>query len=45
MILPAKDKLILAMLEWIKVRLMTTLYTKRKYIEKYAGNGKVCPNI
>ena len=43
MILLAKDKLILAMLEWIRVRLMTTLYTKRKCIEKYAR--QVCPNI
>ena len=43
MILPARDKLILAMLEWIRVKLMTKLYTKRRGIEKYAR--EVCPNI
>ncbi|XP_065617880.1 uncharacterized protein LOC136062593 [Quercus suber] len=43
MILKARDKPILAMLEWIRVRLMTNLYKKRKGIEKYVG--KVCPNI
>ena len=43
MILPARDKLILAMLEWIRVKLMTKLYTKRRGIEKYVR--EVCPNI
>ena len=43
MILKARDKPILAILEWIRVRLMTNLYKKRKGIEKYVG--KVCPNI
>ena len=43
MILKARDKPILAMLEWIRVRLMTNLYKKRNGIEKYVG--KVCPNI
>ena len=31
----ARDKPILAMLEWIRVRLMTKLYKKMKGIEKY----------
>ena len=43
MILEARDKPILAMLEWIKVRLMTKQYKKQKGIAKYTG--KVCPNI
>ena len=43
MILKSRDKPILAMSEWIRVRLMTELYTKRKGIEKYAG--KLCPSI
>ncbi|XP_075645374.1 uncharacterized protein LOC142616396 [Castanea sativa] len=43
MILEARDKPILAMLEWIRVRLMTKLYKKMKHIEKYTRN--VCPNI
>ncbi|XP_023890868.1 uncharacterized protein LOC112002940 [Quercus suber] len=43
MILKSKDKPILAMLEWIRVRLMTRLYTKREGIEKYAK--KLCPSI
>ena len=43
MIFPTRDKSILAMLEWIRIRLMIKLYTKRKGIEKYAR--KVCPNI
>ena len=43
MILKSKDKPILAMLEWIRVRLMAKLYTKREGIEKYAG--KLCPSI
>ncbi|XP_030959190.1 uncharacterized protein LOC115981155 [Quercus lobata] len=43
MILNSRDKSILAMLEWIRVRLMTRLYTKREGIQKYAG--KLCPSI
>ena len=43
MILEARDKPILAMLEWIRVRLMTKQYKKMKGIAKYTGN--VCPNI
>ena len=43
MILKSKDKPILAMLEWIRVRLMTRLYTKKEGIQKYAG--KLCPSI
>ena len=37
MILKSRDKPIFAMLEWIRVRLMTRLYTKREGIQKYAG--------
>ena len=43
MIVKAKDKLILSMLKWIRVRLMTRLYTKKIDIEKY--RGKLCPSI
>ena len=43
MILEARDKPILAMLEWIRVRPMTKQYKKMKGIAKYTGN--VCPNI
>ena len=43
MILEARDKPILAMLEWIRVRLMTKQYKKMKGIAKYIIN--VCPNI
>ena len=43
MILEARDKPILAMLEWIRVRLMTKQYKKMRGIAKYTG--KVCPNI
>jgi hypothetical protein len=43
MILPAKDKPILSILEWIRVRLMTRLHTKRIRMEKYGGS--VCPNV
>ncbi|XP_075663241.1 uncharacterized protein LOC142632788 [Castanea sativa] len=39
----ARDKPILAMLEWIKFRLMTRLYTKKIGIEKYGS--KLCPSI
>ena len=43
MIVKARDKPILSMLEWIKVRLMTRLYTKKIGIEKY--RGKLCSSI
>ena len=43
MIVKAKDKPILSMLEWIRVRLMSMLYIKKTGIEKYGG--KLCPNI
>ncbi|KAL0000805.1 hypothetical protein SO802_014586 [Lithocarpus litseifolius] len=43
MILKSRDKPILAMLEWIRVKLMTRLYTKREGIQKYAG--KLYPSI
>uniref|UniRef100_A0A2N9G1J5 SWIM-type domain-containing protein n=1 Tax=Fagus sylvatica TaxID=28930 RepID=A0A2N9G1J5_FAGSY len=43
MILLARDKPILSMLEWIRVRLMTRLHTKRIGMEKYGGS--VCPNV
>ena len=43
MILKFRDKPILEMLEWIRVRLMTRLYPKREGIQKYAG--KLCPSI
>ncbi|XP_075650040.1 uncharacterized protein LOC142620568 [Castanea sativa] len=43
MILKSRDKPILAMLEWIRVRLMTRLYAKKEGIEKYAR--KLCPSI
>ncbi|XP_075661677.1 uncharacterized protein LOC142631394 [Castanea sativa] len=39
----ARDNPILSMLEWIRVRLMTRLYTKKIGIEKYGG--KLCPSI
>ena len=43
MIVKTRDKLILSMLEWIKVRPMTRLYTKKIGIEKYGD--KLCPSI
>ena len=43
MIVKARDKPILSMLEWIKVRLMSRLYIKKSSIEKYGGN--LCPSI
>ena len=42
-ILPARDKSLLSMLEWIRVRLMTRLHIKRIGMEKYGGS--VCPNV
>ncbi|XP_075666065.1 uncharacterized protein LOC142635894 [Castanea sativa] len=39
----ARDKPILSMLEWIRVRLMTRLYTKEIGIEK--SGGKLCSSI
>ncbi|XP_075665367.1 uncharacterized protein LOC142635032 [Castanea sativa] len=41
--LKSRDKPILAMFEWIRVRLMTRIYTKREGIEKYTG--KLYPSI
>ena len=43
MIVKARDKPILSMLEWIRVRLMSRLYIKKIYIEKYGG--KLCPSV
>ena len=42
-ILEARDKPIIAMLEWIRVRLMTRMYNKRSGIEKFTSD--ICPNI
>ena len=43
MILEAKDKPIISMLKWIRVRLMTRMYSKRFRIEKVTSG--ICPNI
>nr|XP_023870556.1 uncharacterized protein LOC111983129 [Quercus suber] len=43
MIVKAREKPILSMLEWIKVRLMSRLYIKKTGIEKYGG--KLCLSI
>ena len=43
MIVKARDKLVLSMLKWIRVRLMSRLYIKKIYIEKYGG--KLGPSI
>ena len=43
MIVKARDKPLLSMLEWIRVRLMSRLYIKKTGIEKYGGN--LCPSI
>ena len=43
MILDARDKPIIAMQEWIRVRLMTKMYNKRIGIEKFTSD--ICPNI
>ena len=43
MIVKTRDKPILSMLEWIRVRLMSKLYIKKVGIEKYGG--KLCPSI
>ena len=43
MIVKARDKPILSMLEWIRVRLMSRLYIKKIDIEKY--DGKLCLSI
>ena len=43
MILEARDKPIIALLEWIRVRLMTRMYSKRFRIEKFTSD--ICPNI
>ena len=38
MIIDARDKPIIAMLEWIRVRLMTRMYSKRTGIEKFTSD-------
>ena len=38
MIVKARDKPVLSMLEWIKIRLMSRLYIKKTGIKKYGGN-------
>ena len=43
MIVKARNKPILSMLEWIRVRLISRLYIKKTGIEKYGGN--LCPSI
>ena len=43
MIIDARDKPIIAMLEWIRVRLMTRMYSKRTGIEKFTSD--IYPNI
>lgn len=43
MIVKARDKPILSMQEWIRVRLMSRLYIKKTDIEKFGG--KLCPSI
>ncbi|XP_075674947.1 uncharacterized protein LOC142644159 [Castanea sativa] len=43
MILDVRDKPIFAMLEWIRVRLMTRMYSRRIGIEKFTSD--ICPNI
>ena len=43
MIVKARNKPILSMLEWIRIRLTSKLYIKRNGIEKYGG--KLCPSI
>ena len=43
MILKARDQPIIAMLEWIRVMLMTRMYSKRTGIEKFTSD--ICPNI
>ena len=43
MIVKARDKSILSMLEWIRVRLISKMYIKKTGIEKYGG--KLYPKI
>ena len=43
MILEIWDKPIIAILEWIRVRLITRMYSKRTRIEKFTSD--ICPNI
>ena len=43
MIQEARDKPIIAMLEWIRIRLMTKMYSKRIDIEKFTSD--ICPKI
>ena len=46
MILPTRDKPILSMLEWIRVRLMTRLHIKMiKMIKMEKYDGSMCPNV
>ena len=42
-ILDARDKSIIAMQEWIRVRLFTRMYSKRNGIKKFTND--ICPNI
>ena len=43
MILKARDKPIISMLEWIRVRLITRMYNKKSRIEKFTSD--ICSNI
>ena len=43
MILEVRDKPIIAMLKWIRVRLMTRIYSKMIGIENFTSN--ICPKI
>ena len=43
MILKTRDKPIISMLEWIRVRLITRMYNKKSRIEKFTND--ICPNI
>ena len=43
MIVKARNKPILSMLEWIRVRFISKMYIKKIDIEKYGG--KLCPSI
>ena len=43
MILETRDKPIITMLEWIRVKLMTRMYSKRTEIEKFTSD--ICLNI
>ena len=43
MIRDARDKSIIVMQEWIRVRLFTRMYSKRNVIKKFTSD--ICPNI